>query len=66
MSDRIELRQRLQCKNFSWYLKNVYPEMKLIRQDNTYLGTVRQNMAIYSVTFLTASPVNQYIYTTLL
>ncbi|XP_075141566.1 polypeptide N-acetylgalactosaminyltransferase 3-like [Leptodactylus fuscus] len=26
LSKRISLRQNLQCQNFSWYLKNIYPE----------------------------------------
>ncbi|KAM7411977.1 hypothetical protein PAMA_021782 [Pampus argenteus] len=26
ISDRVNLRQRLQCKNFTWYLNTVYPE----------------------------------------
>lgn len=27
LSKRNELRQRLQCKNFTWYLNNVFPEV---------------------------------------
>lgn len=27
ISKRLELRTRLQCKSFSWYLKNIYPEV---------------------------------------
>lgn len=29
ISDRIALRQKLNCKNFAWYLKVVYPELAL-------------------------------------
>ncbi|OCT63544.1 polypeptide N-acetylgalactosaminyltransferase 3 [Xenopus laevis] len=27
LSKRLDLRQRLQCKNFTWYLDNIYPEI---------------------------------------
>ncbi|MEE6489487.1 hypothetical protein FKM82_015589 [Ascaphus truei] len=27
LSKRLDLRQRLQCKNFTWYLNNIYPEI---------------------------------------
>jgi len=27
ITDRQQLRRRLQCRSFSWYLKNIYPEL---------------------------------------
>lgn len=40
VSKRLELRQRLQCKNFSWYLKNVYPEVFLPDLNPLQFGAV--------------------------
>ncbi|TRY94656.1 hypothetical protein DNTS_021564 [Danionella cerebrum] len=40
ISERLSLRKRLQCKNFEWYLNNIYPEMR--RYNNTlFYGEIR-------------------------
>lgn len=46
ISKRLELRNRLQCKSFEWYLRNVYPE-KFVPIDNV-LGYGRfENKAMH-------------------
>lgn len=42
IDDRNELRQRLQCKPFKWYLENVYPQ--LVVPETQTIGTLRQGI----------------------
>lgn len=39
IQDRVELRNKLQCKSFKWYLDNIYPEAPLPK-DFYHVGSV--------------------------
>ncbi|XP_061684014.1 polypeptide N-acetylgalactosaminyltransferase 17-like isoform X2 [Syngnathoides biaculeatus] len=42
IAERVALRKSLRCKNFQWYLDNVYPEMRTY-DDTLYYGEIRNS-----------------------
>ncbi|KAM9798274.1 polypeptide N-acetylgalactosaminyltransferase 14 [Neosynchiropus ocellatus] len=42
VKSRVELRRRLKCKPFQWYLANVYPELKVPQDSDLGSGVIRQ------------------------
>uniref|UniRef100_A0A8C4X9T0 Polypeptide N-acetylgalactosaminyltransferase n=1 Tax=Erpetoichthys calabaricus TaxID=27687 RepID=A0A8C4X9T0_ERPCA len=44
VSERVALRKSLSCKNFQWYLDNVYPEMRTYN-NTIYYGELRNSKA---------------------
>eukprot|EP00794_Sanderia_malayensis_P019855 gene19857-21797_t len=42
VEDRRALRRQLNCKPFSWYLKNIYPELRIVKPDEAAFGEIRR------------------------
>ena len=42
ISERVEIRDKLKCKPFSWFLENIYPELRIPNKDAIGWGAVSQ------------------------
>lgn len=47
ISKRVELRKRLGCKSFKWYIENVYPDVQMPELNPPASGEVRKNTNFY-------------------
>ncbi|MEQ2164279.1 hypothetical protein GOODEAATRI_004977, partial [Goodea atripinnis] len=41
ISQRVELRDKLKCKSFEWYLRNIYPDLHVPEDREGWHGAVR-------------------------
>jgi hypothetical protein len=51
VSERLALRERLQCKDFRWYLQNIYPESSM-PVDFHHVGAVSEILIDTSIVVL--------------
>ncbi|XP_069771524.1 polypeptide N-acetylgalactosaminyltransferase 15-like [Narcine bancroftii] len=48
-TERLQLQKRLNCKNFHWFLTNIYPELYVPEDKPGYSGEARQRFLLYNI-----------------
>ncbi|EDO45829.1 predicted protein [Nematostella vectensis] len=56
ISKRLELRKRLKCKSFKWYINNIYPDVQMPELDPPARGEVRNPSSNQCLDSLGAKP----------
>ena len=59
LSERHELRQKLKCKNFQWYLDNVFPELQIPPKTAEHYGKL-QSVANQKCLYISANQTAQH------
>jgi hypothetical protein len=51
LSERLELRTRLQCRDFGWYLKNISPDLRVPDSKAIAFGAVSNGNCLFFIFF---------------
>lgn len=65
ISKRVELRKKLGCKSFKWYIENVYPDVQMPELNPPASGEVRKNLTKHQIgrfLFFYQLPLHEFVF----